>query len=152
MKNWPSTRPRARRRRHIPPFHPVSVGSRSDGWTLARQADFIGNLAVTRSVLAAARAVSMSREGAYRLRRRDGAASFAAAWDAAVDRAEGSRGDGGDAKVTAALDAHRFEVGLVQVIVYGNRYYGFARKTDSRGLLQHLARLDRVCRDLEESG
>lgn len=57
---------------------------RSDGWTLDRQLDFLDALARTRSVSLAARAVGMSREGAYRLRRRAGATLFAAAWDRAL--------------------------------------------------------------------
>lgn len=58
--------------------------SRFDGWTPARQLAFLETLARTRSVSAAARAVGMSREGAYRLRRRPDAGLFAAAWDRAM--------------------------------------------------------------------
>ena len=57
---------------------------RSDGWTAARQLLFLEVLARTRSVSAAARSVRMSREGAYRLRRRPDAALFRAAWDRAM--------------------------------------------------------------------
>lgn len=59
---------------------------RFDGWTPARQLVFLDVLARTRSVSAAARSVGMSREGAYRLRRRPEAALFRAAWDRAMDR------------------------------------------------------------------
>jgi hypothetical protein len=146
MKHWPPARPRAARRRHVPLFHPVPVGTRRDGWTLERQADFIGHLAEKRSVLAAARAVSMSRESAYRLRRRPGAASFAAAWDAALGCPAGPL-SGSRAKFTDLPAGYRLEAGFIQVIIYAGRYRGFTRKTDSFGLLQHLARLDRVCRE-----
>ena len=57
---------------------------RFDGWTPARQLAFLETLARTRSVSAAAKSVGMSREGAYRLRRRADAGLFAAAWDRAM--------------------------------------------------------------------
>lgn len=57
---------------------------RRDGWTPARQLAFLEILARTRSVTAAARSVGMSREGAYRLRRRADAGLFAATWDRAM--------------------------------------------------------------------
>lgn len=58
--------------------------SRRDGWTPARQVAFLSTLTRTRSVTRAARAAGMSREGAYRLRRREPHGLFAAAWDSAV--------------------------------------------------------------------
>jgi hypothetical protein len=54
---------------------------RHDGWTPERQIAFLDTLAQTRSVTRAAKAAGMSRESAYRLRRRPSAAWFAAAWD-----------------------------------------------------------------------
>ena len=48
----------ARTRRRLPAFHPLPC-ARHDGRTAARQADFIGMLAETRSVAKAARAVAM---------------------------------------------------------------------------------------------
>lgn len=54
---------------------------RRDGWTPARQLAFLGALARTRSVTRAAAAAGMSRESAYRLRKRDPGGLFAAAWD-----------------------------------------------------------------------
>lgn len=72
--------------RRIPPFHAVLGRSRADGWTPLRQAEFIGELAETRSVAEAARRVGMTRETAYRLRRREWSESFCAAWDAAMGR------------------------------------------------------------------
>lgn len=143
MKQWPLLRQRSPRRRHIPAFHPVPVKGRRDGWTVSRQADFIGALFETRSVLAAARTVSMSRESAYKLRRRDGATGFAAAWDAALNKADQPPG-ARDAKFTDLPCGYRIEAGLVQVIVFDGRYRGFAMKADSSGLIGHLARLDRA--------
>jgi len=64
-----------------------------------RQAEFIGHLAATRSVAAAARGVSMARETAYRLRARPGAQGFAAAWDVALGSV---RSEAGRARLEAA--------------------------------------------------
>lgn len=72
------------------PLPPVPVTPRHNGWTPVRQQLFLAMLAATGSVSAAAKAVGMSREGAYRLRARPGpeAAAFAEAWDlAATSRA-----------------------------------------------------------------
>lgn len=63
------------------PAKPRPTRIRNDGWTPSRQLAFLDILARTRSVSPAASAVGMSREGAYRLRRRPDGALFAAAWD-----------------------------------------------------------------------
>jgi hypothetical protein len=69
----------------LPPITPVPRQyERHDGWTPARQIAFIEALADTGSIKAAARAVDMSAEGAYHLRRQPGAESFRAAWEAAL--------------------------------------------------------------------
>jgi len=68
----------------VPAFCPVPTRSRRDGWTVQRQADFLGYLAETGSVMGACEAVGMSRKSAYQLRARPRAESFAAAWDAAL--------------------------------------------------------------------
>ena len=65
-------------------FVPAAPQPRADGWTPERQADFIEALADSGSITRAAKAVGMSRESAYRLRRRADAADFAAAWDDAL--------------------------------------------------------------------
>jgi len=64
-------------------FSPVPVAARQDGWTLEKQRAFIEALADSGSVPAAAKAVGMGVEGAYRLRRRRDAAAFAEAWNTA---------------------------------------------------------------------
>ena len=70
----------------LPAFTPVPRRtSRHDGWTEDRQRRFIDALADTGSVKAAARAVNMSAEGAYQLRRQPGAQSFREAWQTALD-------------------------------------------------------------------
>ena len=66
-------------------FQPVPQRRhRADGWTPETQANFIRALAAMGSVGKAARAVGMGRASAYRLRERDAAVSFAAAWDRAI--------------------------------------------------------------------
>ena len=64
---------------------PKQVRVPRDGWTLERQLGFLAELARTRSVKAAARAVGMSRESASRLRERRGSELFGALWDRALD-------------------------------------------------------------------
>ena len=72
----------------LPDFTPVPRRrNRRDGWTPERQRGFVAALAETGSVPAAARAVGMTPEGAYQLRRQPGAETFAAAWTAALDAA-----------------------------------------------------------------
>ena len=57
---------------------------RRDGWTSARQFAFLTTLARTRCVSTAAKAATMSRESAYRLRRRHPQGLFALAWQRAM--------------------------------------------------------------------
>ena len=68
---------------------PVRRRPRLDGWTEEKQRRFIEVLADTGLVGAAAKAVGMSRETAYRLRRSAHGAAFARAWDAARHHAGG---------------------------------------------------------------
>jgi hypothetical protein len=144
MKTYPPVaRARARHAR-VPAFVPVPQRSRCDGWTPERQARFLAELALSRSVVAAARAVGMARETAYRLRRKPGAASFAAAWDQVLGRGPGKR------KVSAEERQLRAVAGLLKPHIYRGKCTGIARKADNSALLGHLAHLDRVCR--EEDG
>lgn len=68
-------------------FVPAGVRYRYDGWTPDKQVGFIERLADCGCVEEAARAVGMSRNSAYALRRRDDAQAFRLAWDAAQDHA-----------------------------------------------------------------
>lgn len=129
--------------RRIPAFHPVPVGARADGWTAERQGQFIGMLAQTRSVLAAARAVQMGRESVYRLRQRPGAAGFAAAWDAALGKPH-TAVDLASAKSTGLPAHYRMEAGLLQVAMHAGRFVAIRCKPDNNALLQHLGQLDRA--------
>lgn len=72
---------------------PVRRRPRLDGWTEEKQRRFIEMLADTGLVSAAAKAVGMSRETAYRLRRSPHGAAFARAWDAARHHAGGALED-----------------------------------------------------------
>jgi len=138
----PGSKAPPRRRRRIPAFHPVPVGARKDGWTPARQAHLIGLLAQTRSVALACRMMGMGRESAYRLRRRPGAAGFAAAWDAAMGTAHDAV-TLSSAKSTGLDAGYRCRTGLLQVVMHRGRYAGSYWKADNNALLQHLAQLDR---------
>ena len=61
--------------------HDSSSKTRRDGWTAELQLSFLEVLAHTRSVVRAAAAVGMSREGAYRFRNRCDGSLFGALWD-----------------------------------------------------------------------
>jgi hypothetical protein len=137
----PAAAPRKSRR--IPAFHPVPVAPRKDGWTPERQAALVGLLAETRSVEAACRTLAMGKESAYRLRKRPGAAGFAAAWDAALGRRH-ERVDLASAKSTDLAAGYRAQVGLAQVVMYRGRFCGTHWKVDNNALLQHLGQLDRA--------
>lgn len=60
---------------------PEPAPPRHDGWTPDRQIGFLRELQRTRSVTRAAAAVGMSRETAYRLKRRAPTAQFALLWE-----------------------------------------------------------------------
>jgi len=66
-------------------FEPVALRYRHDGWTPDKQLEFIQALADCGCVDEAARAVGMSRNSAYELRRRPDAQAFRLAWRAAKD-------------------------------------------------------------------
>ena len=137
MKSYPP-----RRRAHhprVPAFSPVPLRTRADGWTPKRQAAFLAQLAITRSVQEAARRVGMARETAYRLRTKPGAASFAAAWDAVLAKSSNGR-----RKVTADQRARRAIEGLLKPVIYAGRHVATVQKSDDSALLGHLAMLDRA--------
>ena len=66
----------------IPPTsQPPIPRPRRDGWTVDKQKTFIRVLACSRNVTRAAAAAGMSRESAYRLRRRAEGVALAQTWD-----------------------------------------------------------------------
>jgi hypothetical protein len=119
----------AYRRLRVPPFYPVPVRTRRDGWTVERQAEFVGMLAETGSVLGACEAVGMSRKSAYRLRALPGAESFAAAWDAAL---------GAPVRKVTSPPRNIFceTLGPVRLVLFRGRYRGFWRAQDPGAALQ----------------
>ena len=135
----PAAPRQARRMPRVPPFYPVPLRTRRDGWTMQRQAEFLGMLAETGSVMGACEAVGMSRKSAYALRARPEAESFAAAWDAAL---------GLPLRKVTVHDLHfRAHHGLVRVQSFRGRYRGAWQKPDNSALLQLCARLERAVRD-----
>ncbi len=136
-------------------FHPVPVRTRADGWIPVRQAEFIGMLAETGSVAAAARFVGMARETAYRLRRMPGAEEFARAWDVALVIA-GVRQPGQaprtprSRKVTHAPTWRMIVDGRWQPVLRRGKYAGSVQKADNSAVLGYLAQLDRSFRAMQK--
>ena len=144
MKTYPKARRRKAHHPRVPAFLPVLQRARSDGWTPERQARFLAELAITRSVTKAARKVGMARETAYRLRARPGGESFAAAWDTALGR------DGPKPMVTFEERARRALEGLLQPRIYRGKCTAIARKADNSALLGYMAQLDRSFRAMQK--
>jgi hypothetical protein len=143
------TQPPPTQRPRLPAFHPVPIRTRSDGWTPVRQAEFIGVLAETGSVSAAARFVGMARETAYRLRRKPGAEEFARAWDVALmiagksvtlPRTPPAR------KVTGGPTWRMICDGQWRPVLRRGKYAGSVQKPDNSALLGYLAQIDRSFR------
>jgi hypothetical protein len=72
-------------------FTPVPLRGRCDGWSPDLQLRFIRLLAEGVKPGEAARRLGRNRQNAYALRRRPGAESFAAAWDAAAEAGRARR-------------------------------------------------------------
>jgi hypothetical protein len=125
-----------RRRPCVPAFYPVPVRPRRNGWTPEQQAHFLGHLAETGSVSAACARIGMSRNCAYKLRRKPHAESFAAAWEAALGAPV--------RKVTIEDLTFLAYKGLIRPRFRAGRYLGFQQKPDNSALLRLLARFDRV--------
>jgi hypothetical protein len=117
---------------------PIIPTIRHDGWTQARTARYLDHLANHGSVSAACAHVGMSREAAYRRRRRD--AVFVRSWNAALLLAR---------EASAEVLASRAIDGVEEEIWYRGELVGTRRKYDSRLLLAHMARLDKAA---EEDG
>lgn len=138
----------------IPYFHPVPLRKRKGGWTARNQAFFIGYLAQTRNVAAAARLVGMSRETAYRLRARPGAEEFAAVWAAIMAGETLTAPDLADVtrtarRVTPWLMGEHAIVGKIRPTMRRGKVTGMTVKADISALLSHLAQLDRAFRSGE---
>ena len=106
---------------------------RHDGWLPETRVKFLEALARTGNVQASAYYVQLSRQSAYDLRRRD--PDFARGWQAALVLA---RDVAEDALQERAID------GIEEPVYYHGEVVGMRRRYDSRLLLAHLARLDKI--------
>ncbi len=137
--------PAHRVRRKPPFFHPVPLRARRDGWTVARQCEFLARLYLTGSVTAAARSVGKSRASAYRLRVSEGAQGFVRAWDSVFVPPGAGRlpPPGIDwRKVTSPTLQWWVEAGLVRPLIWQGRMTAIRQKRDNSALFHLLRRLD----------
>lgn len=119
------------------PFDSVPLRSRRDGWTPERQLAFIALVAKGLRPGRAAARLGMRRQGAYALRARAGAESFAAAWDAAAVVATRRRiadraGRGLYARAIAGVPVH---------IPHRGRIVATERRFDGAALIRLLGML-----------
>jgi hypothetical protein len=115
------------------PFAATPCTARHDGWSPALKVRFLDHLAGRGNVAAACAVVGMSREAAYRLRRRD--TLFARGWAAALDQAR-------EASIDVLAD--KALEGIEEEVWYRGELKGTKRRFDARLLLAHIARLDRL--------
>lgn len=133
-------------RRRVPAFNPVPLRYRRDGWTPGRQSDFLGRLAETGSIAAAARHVGMTRESAYRLRDKTGAGSFAAAWDSILAQRPSAP------KSTLDLLWHRVRYGSLKPIMRGGKHVATRHSPDNDAVLKLYRAEMRRRRTLRDMG
>ena len=114
----------------------IQPAVRHDGWTHERRVVFLDHLAGEGNVRAACARAGMSAEAAYRLRRRD--ELFARTWAAALVLAR---------EASAEVLATRAIQGVEEEIYYRGELVGSRRRYDTRLLLAHMARLDRLAAD-----
>ena len=103
------------------------------GWTPVAMVRFLEHLSVKGNVRAACARVGLSAEAAYRLRRRDG--RFARGWAAAMVLARDN---------SEQIIATRAIEGVEEPVFYRGEQIGTRRRYDTRLLLAHMARLDRL--------
>ena len=118
------------------PVPTSAEGARYSVFTLDRKRAFLRNLQLFGNVRHATRAACVSAQTAYRARRQS--AQFRLMWDAALLAARGA---------AEATLADRAINGVEEAVYYHGEEVARRRRYDSRLLLAHLARLDR----LEES-
>ncbi len=124
-------------------FDPVPLRAQHNGWTPALQLRFILALARGAGPDEAARSLGRTRQSVYRLRKKAGAESFAAAWERAqafARRAAGARRSLGST------------CGGIETIMvpryYRGRLIGFVQREDVAGAMRLLGRLDRIAERL----
>ena len=106
------------------------------GWTGEKKAVFLDHLAQSGNVRGACARVGMSREAAYRLRRRD--ADFARGWGAAMVLANHA---GTELLASCATE------GTEHRVYFHGELVDTYRRIDARLLLAHLGRLDKAADD-----
>jgi hypothetical protein len=120
-------------------FDPVPLRAQHNGWSPLRQRRFILALARGAGPDEAARALGLTRQSAYRLRKKSGGESFAAAWD---------RAQGFARSVAAARQAAPLGPGGIGTLLvpryYRGRLIGFVQREDLAGAMRLLGRLDRL--------
>jgi hypothetical protein len=123
----------------LAPFVSTDPATRRDGWSPERKLRFLRRLAANGNVRSACAAVGMSRESAYTLRRRD--PLFGRGWAAALLLAR-------EAGVEVLADMAT--EGIEEEVWHRGEHVGTKRRFDTRLLLAHLARLDRMVEEAEE--
>jgi hypothetical protein len=116
---------------------------RHDGWSPDRQVTFLEALARTGNVRAAARYAGLSRESAYKLRRRPDARAFARAWDAAIIHA---RDVFQDELMDKGLNGWR------EAVWHQGEEVGTRERWSAPLFLAALARLDKMADGLDMKG
>jgi hypothetical protein len=122
-------------------FDPVPLRSRHNGWSADDQRAFILKLSRGHLVDEACRALRHSRQSAYALRRRDGARSFARAWDRAMVMGRVAM------RARARLPSPDLSWALETLLVpkfYRGRLVGFVQRHDDRNAIRLLAECDRL--------
>lgn len=116
-------------------IQPPALRPLHHGWSAERQQQFIDHLAMHGSVSGAARAVGMTRQSAYWLRRQIHAQDFAQAWDAALADRD---------RWVEDLAMDRLLDGEEEVIERDGETVAVRRRPcDIRLLLFHMKRLER---------
>jgi hypothetical protein len=111
----------------------IAISTHSDGWTPERKALFLEALGSNGNVRAACASVGMSREAAYKLRRRE--ALFMRGWEAALALAREN---------VAEIFGDRAIDGIEEEVWYRGELKGTRRRLDARLMLAHMARLDKL--------
>jgi hypothetical protein len=117
-------------------FTPVPVRARADGWTADKQRAFIDSLSKGLRPGPAARRLGLSRQSAYLLRGRSGAAGFAAAWDAALGVARRRR-----FALRPPSEWQRAVEGVARPVRHRGRIVAYDRRFDNRALVRLLGRV-----------
>lgn len=117
-----------------------SPAPRHDGWTPDVRVKFLEALSNCGNVSSAAAFVQMSRTAAYNLKQRD--VDFSRCWDAAILL---SRGDATDVLQDRAIN------GIEEEVYHQGEVVGTRKRYDSRLLLAHIGRLDKLAERISVS-